>query len=189
MTNKDDVVITLITKSDEASKKWWPADFVLRHVVTIGSQLTMKLQMTNQSRETIHFEEALHTYLTIGDIRQTRVEGLAGAKYTDHLDAKKAKEQSGLVNFVGETDRVYFDNQATCTVIDPVTKRSIKIAKRGSKSTVVWNPWIAKAKAMSDFGDDEWPGMLCVETANVHQNAVELAAGATHEMTAIVGLA
>jgi glucose-6-phosphate 1-epimerase len=177
-----------VTQTDSDSRKWWPADFILRHIVTISSQLTMTLKMINRGQQAIRFQEALHTYLSVGDIHQTRVEGLAGAKYIDHLDAKKVKEQNGPVTFVGETDRVYFDNRATCTVIDPAKNRAIKISKSGSKSTVVWNPWIAKAKAMSDFGDDEWPGMLCVETANVHQNEIELAAGATHEMTAIVGV-
>ena len=32
---------------------------------------------------------------------------------------------------------------------------------------VVWNPWEEKAKAMSDFGDDEYPKMLCVEAGHV----------------------
>jgi D-hexose-6-phosphate mutarotase len=49
---------------------------------------------------------------------------------------------------------------------------------------VVWNPWIAKAKAMGDFGDDEWPGMVCVETCNVADHAVTLEPGKTHAMTA-----
>jgi glucose-6-phosphate 1-epimerase len=39
---------------------------------------------------------------------------------------------------------------------------------------------------MADFGDDEWPHMLCIETANVAANAVNLAAGATHEMWAVI---
>jgi glucose-6-phosphate 1-epimerase len=51
---------------------------------------------------------------------------------------------------------------------------------------VVWNPWIAKAKAMPDFGDDEWTGMVCVETANAGADAVALAAGARHVMTATI---
>ena len=49
---------------------------------------------------------------------------------------------------------------------------------------MVWNPWIAKAKAMADFGDDEWPGMVCVETANCADHAVTLAAGEKHVMRA-----
>jgi glucose-6-phosphate 1-epimerase len=52
----------------------------------------------------------------------------------------------------------------------------------------VWNPWIAKAKAMPDFGDDEWPEMICVETANVGDSAVRLRAGETHRMTVRITL-
>ena len=34
-------------------------------------------------------------------------------------------------------------------------------------TSVVWNPWHEKAVAMSDFGDDEYPYMLCVEAGRV----------------------
>ena len=30
---------------------------------------------------------------------------------------------------------------------------------------VVWNPWEESAAKMSDFGDDEFPRMVCVEAA------------------------
>ncbi|GJY39110.1 putative glucose-6-phosphate 1-epimerase [Tanacetum coccineum] len=30
---------------------------------------------------------------------------------------------------------------------------------------VVWNPWDKEAKAMVDFGDEEYKHMLCVEAA------------------------
>ena len=39
---------------------------------------------------------------------------------------------------------------------------------------------------MPDFGDDEWPSMVCVETCNVGESAVTLAPGASHTMTATV---
>ena len=32
---------------------------------------------------------------------------------------------------------------------------------------VVWNPWAEKAKAMTDFGDEEYKQMLCVEAGYV----------------------
>jgi glucose-6-phosphate 1-epimerase len=36
--------------------------------------------------------------------------------------------------------------------------------------TVVWNPWDKKAKlAMSDFGDDEYKHMVCVEAAAIEK--------------------
>ena len=34
---------------------------------------------------------------------------------------------------------------------------------------VVWNPWDKKAKAMADFGDDEYKHMLCVEAAAIER--------------------
>lgn len=179
------VVVTLMLRSDDATRALWPADFAARHIVTIGSMLEMKLAVQNTSGKPIRFEEALHTYLAIGDIRQASVEGLGGTKYIDKVDGAKIKDQiDPLIRFTGETDRVYLDTQATCIVHDPVMQRVIEIAKSGSSATVVWNPWIAKARAMADFGDEEWQQMLCIETANVALHAVELPAGATHEMSA-----
>ena len=32
---------------------------------------------------------------------------------------------------------------------------------------VVWNPWDKKAKAMTDFGDDEYKHMVCIEIVDV----------------------
>lgn len=34
---------------------------------------------------------------------------------------------------------------------------------------VVWNPWDKKAKAIPDFGDDEYKHMLCVQSACVEK--------------------
>lgn len=38
-----------------------------------------------------------------------------------------------------------------------------------SSFAVVWNPWDKKAKAMADFGDDEYKHMLCVEAAAIEK--------------------
>jgi glucose-6-phosphate 1-epimerase len=88
------------------------------------------------------------------------------------------------VRFTAETDRVYPGTAATTTIADGT--RGITVAKSGSESTVVWNPWIAKAAAMADFGSQEWTGMVCVETCNVGADAVTLAPGASHTMTATI---
>jgi glucose-6-phosphate 1-epimerase len=63
------------------------------------------------------------------------------------------------------------------------------VEKSGSATTVVWNPWIEKAKAMADFGDDEWPTMLCIETTNADTNRITLPLNAIHTMTATVRFA
>jgi glucose-6-phosphate 1-epimerase len=129
------------------------------------------------------FEEALHTYFAVADVRQVSVEGLANTDYLDKVENFKRKTQSPEpIRIVGETDRVYLNTTSTCVVRDPGLGRTITIEKEGSGTTVVWNPWIAKAKAMPDFGDDEWPHMICVETANVGDGAVRLEAGRSHQM-------
>ena len=39
---------------------------------------------------------------------------------------------------------------------------------------------------MDDFGDLEWPDMVCVETCNVMAHGLTLVAGARHTMTATI---
>jgi glucose-6-phosphate 1-epimerase len=50
----------------------------------------------------------------------------------------------------------------------------------------VWNPWVQKARALSDLGNDEWMQMICIETSNVSDFAVDLAPGEQHRMKALV---
>lgn len=183
----DEVTVTLSLKSDESTKQLWPVDFTARHVIKITSALEMRLEVKNETKETIRFEEALHTYLTVGDVRQISIDGLGGTRFIDKVDGAKQKDQTDpQIRFTGETDRVYQDTTAMCVVTDPAMNRKIEVSKQSSDATVIWNPWINKAKAMPDFGDDEWPGMVCVETVSVGKNAVELSAGQTHSMTAKV---
>lgn len=35
--------------------------------------------------------------------------------------------------------------------------------------TVVWNPWEKKSKAITDFGDEEYKQMLCVDGAAIEK--------------------
>ena len=74
------------------------------------------------------------------------------------------------------------------TIEDTVRDRVIRIRKDGSAATVVWNPWIEKSTAMSDFGDDEWIETICVETCNAGSTEVLLGPGERHRMTTIIDL-
>lgn len=92
------------------------------------------------------------------------------------------------MRFSGETDRIYQGTTAVVRVADG-TGRTVEISTEGSESRVVWNPWQAKAAAMADFGNDEWTGMVCVESANVLDDEVTLAPGAAHTMSAVIAAA
>ena len=158
------------------------------HRVRIGPRLELELEVENRSHEPFGFEEALHTYLRVGDVREATVSGLAGTTYIDKTDAMKRKVQADEpLRLSGATDRVFLGTRGPCVVDDPVLDRRLVIEKRGSATTVVWNPWHEKAAAMADLGGDVWPWMLCVETANAADDAVRLAPGQRHRMTAVVG--
>jgi D-hexose-6-phosphate mutarotase len=62
------------------------------------------------------------------------------------------------------------------------------IAKAGSRTTVVWNPWADKAAQLADFGDEEYLSMVCVETANADTDVATVAPGGEHRLSAVIGL-
>ena len=175
--------IALQLESNDATRALWPHDFRATVRVTVGPRLTVSLEVENTGREPFVFEEALHTYLNVDDIRNVEVRGLEGTTYIDKTDGMKRKRLTGPLKITAETDSVFVDTEAACRVGDVVVEKS------GSKSTIVWNPHIAKSKAFTDFGDDEWQRMICIETANVAENAVRLEPGQTNLMTTVVGSA
>jgi glucose-6-phosphate 1-epimerase len=181
------VTLALELASDKALTPLWPHAFRAIHRITIGVTLTMALEVTNTSPDAFTFEEALHTYFAVRDVRNVTVTGLERTDYLDKVTGLDRKTQgSEPIRFTGETDRVYLNTTATCVIDDPGARRRIAIRKTGSDVTVVWNPWIAKARAMPDFGDDEWTEMVCVETCNVNVHARTLAPGVSHTMTATI---
>jgi glucose-6-phosphate 1-epimerase len=154
--------------------------------VTAGAELRMELTVENTGGEPFNFEGALHTYLAVGDVREIEIDGLEGAPYRDQVNGIQSVQRGPIV-VSGEVDRIY-ESTATVEVRDPVLGRVIEVAKTGSSSTIVWNPWIDKAQRLNDFGDDEWQQMVCVETANVGTHAVTLGPGETHRMTATLSV-
>lgn len=50
---------------------------------------------------------------------------------------------------------------------------------------VIWNPWLDKARETPDFGDDEYPNMICVESGHV-SSPVLLLPGTAYEASQIL---
>ena len=183
------VRVVLTTSNDAGTMAMWPHAFAIRFIIVVSSVLDMTLEVRNLSRETMEFEEAMHSYLAVGDVRQISIEGLAGAEFIDRADGEKRKKQGdGVIRIVGETDRLYFSSAARVMVRDPELNRSIVVEKTRSDATVVWNPWNDKATAMADLGGDQWQTMVCVETANARDYKVQLPAGGIHRMGARIGV-
>lgn len=163
---------------ETSANAMWPP-FTANYVVTVTDKLTLELIVTNRSRDQIFsFENCLHTYFNVGDISQVSVVGLKGATYLDKTDSYAQKvELPETITIASEVDRTYLDTTSTVEIHDRALRRKILVEKSGSNSTVVWNPWIAKAQQMPDFGDDEYKQMICVESGNVGRNKVALPPG------------
>jgi glucose-6-phosphate 1-epimerase len=181
------VEITLSLVSNDATSDFFITAFRLRFRVTIGSELEMELETSNEGQAPFTFEEALQTYLAVSDVHQVSVFGLQNTIFIDKTDGFKRKKQDREpLRIAKETDQVHLGTQNACTVWDPVWNRRIIIEKNGSDSTVIWNPWIDKSKDMSDMPADGWKQMICVETANAADNAVLLSPGASHKLAATI---
>jgi len=175
------VVLELV--DDEHTRAQWPERFALRLTAVLGTTLELALRVENRGARPFRCEQALHTYLAVGDVRRCAVHGLENARYLDKLDGLREKRQPDEpLRFTGEVDRTYLATDSTCVLEDPVLARRLEVAKTGARSTVVWNPWLEKAKRLSDLGDDEWPSFVCVESGNIGADAVTLAPGAAHEL-------
>ncbi len=165
---------------DEATRALWPHRFELELAVTVGPSLDVALAIRNTGDAPFTSGGALHSYFTVSDVTRVAIHGLDGCTYVDKVDRLARKAQRGAVRIDAETDRVYLDTTAECVIDDPGLRRRIVIAKAGSRSTVVWNPWRAKAASMADFGADEYPGMVCVETANAGDDVVVVPPSGEH---------
>lgn len=162
----------------------FPHAFTADLEVVVTDSATISLTVRNEDAHPFDYEAALHTYLHVGDIRTARLTGLDGADYWDKVSQTWAT-QRGEVVFTGETDRVHTSEQPV-VVHDPVLARTITVDKAGSPTTVVWNPWADKAAAMADFGDQEWPEMVCVEAAAAGDGAISLEPGAEHTLSTMI---
>lgn len=164
---------------DAARPRSWPDATDLSLQLTIGNVLEMELRTDNLGVEPVVLSQALHAYFHVGDVRRVEVLGLNGP-YIDKLTAERQPGQAGPLTLAEAVDRIYLDATDHCLLVDPKLKRRIRIAKRGSASTVVWNPWAEKSAQMVDMGENAHLHMVCVESANVADDAVTIAPGSSH---------
>lgn len=177
------VVLEFVFNSVEQPQMEWPHAAELKLRIRLDDQLHLELETHNLGDTPLAFSQALHSYFAVSDIRQVRVEGLRGCSYIDTLDNWLERQQSDTLSFHGETDRIYLNTPAQLSIVDPAWQRRIQLRSSGSRSAVLWNPWIDKARRLSQFAEDAWQGMLCIEHANVLDDHVLLAPGAQHRLS------
>jgi glucose-6-phosphate 1-epimerase len=186
----DDLHLTLTLGPNEASRTLGFDQFQLAYELVLGAELRMRLTVANQAEVPLHFEEALHTYLAVGDATQVEILGLADTEFLDKTEGFQRKRQTEeVLKFTKETDRPYLNTAATVTLKDPVLKRRITVSKTNSLTTVVWNPWPEVTVKLPDMNPESWRSMTCIETANAVENAITLAPRSAHTMEAHIRVA
>lgn len=175
-------------ESNEHTLSLWPHAFRLEMVITVGASLQAELVVHNPGTYVFTCGGALHSYFTVSEIGNVTITGLEGRSYIDQLEPGQDKRQDGPVTIDAETDRIYVDATDTCNIEDAGLQRHVAIAKTGSRTTVVWNPWIDKAQRMPDFDDDEYRTMVCVETANAADDVVTVAPGTVHRLGTVISV-
>lgn len=152
--------------------------YSLHQTITLSDRLEIALTTTNISDEEASFTQAIHSYFSIQDIFETEVMGLSGCELYDQL-SKQTHIVDGAIKVLNHTDAIVRTNDRTPIVISENDR--IEIGGNGFDSIVIWNPWQALATEMSDFDDNGYRNMLCVEMANTQP--VRLAPGKSHTLT------
>ncbi|MFN3868853.1 MAG: D-hexose-6-phosphate mutarotase [Hyphomicrobiaceae bacterium] len=180
-----DVSITFAFQVTEEHHDLWPHPARAELTFKLSrDQLSLDLETLNTGTAPFVLGQALHTYFAVGSIAATEVTGLDGCTYIDTLQNWTRHTQQGPVRFDGEVDRIYLDTPDCIEIVDSANARRIAITARGSRSAVVWNPWIAKSERLGDMGPDGYRRMVCVETANAADDVVTLGPGEAHTLGA-----
>ncbi len=158
----------------------WPHRSRLHLDVQLDAALTLRLETEHRGPRPCTLSQALHAYFAVSDVAAVRLHGLAGHRYHDKVRGVRHR-QRGPLRLQGETDRVYLRHLGAVRLEDPQGGRCIEIRKRGSRSTVVWNPGAAQGEAMADVGR-HWREMLCVEAADALDDRRTLLPGARHRL-------
>ena len=159
--------------SSDTTRALWPFDFVTRLQFELSDQtLRMVWTVTNTGAELLAFTGALHTYLAVANIADTRLGGLQGQKEWDSVQDKTLATcrvvGSEPLMLTSEFDRVYTAPSADSPIRVLDGGRVLEITQSASlANTVVWNPHAELCAAIADLPTDGYEHMLCVEAAQV----------------------
>jgi len=175
--------IVLALNESEETKKLWPYTFELSLTIDIGKTLKLSLKTSNNDTQAFTITQALHTYFAVSNIEKIRIAGLNKSNYIDTtLKGMPVLEQVEDIDFHQEVDRIYIQGPVL-TLFDDGNihdhknghkSRQINIQSKGSKTTVIWNPWVEISTKSVDLSNDAYKHFVCIETANAAEDVIEV---------------
>uniref|UniRef100_A0A1B0C763 glucose-6-phosphate 1-epimerase n=1 Tax=Glossina palpalis gambiensis TaxID=67801 RepID=A0A1B0C763_9MUSC len=177
-----DVEAIFSLMDNEFTRSMWNYQFRITYrLILREKELHFHIGVYNPSKElSFTFNLLLHTYLKVPDVRRCQITGLH--VYTKIFLTLYDKTRDGAIYQEGRevvavnewTDRIYQHTPQEHIVTNVVSGRKMRIHKYNFPDTVIWNPWVDKAREITDFGDDEFPNMLCVEAGHVSSPVILL---------------
>jgi glucose-6-phosphate 1-epimerase len=140
-----------------------------------ASQLITNLTVTNTGGESFPFQALFHTYYAVADDKAMdpsvcNVTGLEGYDAEDKVTGDEYVQCGKPIVLGKEVDRIYSNSSKPELDVTISTGSTVSLTASASVdgattpvSVVVWNPYIEKAKALGDFGDEQYNQMICVE--------------------------
>ncbi|KAG6447040.1 glucose-6-phosphate 1-epimerase [Manduca sexta] len=165
-----DVEAVFSLMDDDFTRSMWHFQFRLTYrLILREKELHFNIGVYNPSKElTFSCQLLLHTYFKVPDVRRCQITGMHGCMFIDKTREGAVYQETREVVTINEwTDRIYQNTMQEHIITNVVSGRKMRIQKYNFPDTVIWNPWAEYAKEIPDFGDDEFPNMVCVEAGRV----------------------
>lgn len=148
----------------------WPHQFKLEYKIELANgSIRTGFSVHNIGESAFKFTSLLHTYLRVPAISQAEIEGFNGLQYIDKLDSGKIHQETReTIKINSEVDRNYLSVPHKAILRYPSTTLTLT-TDSGFPDMVLWNPWIEKARALADFGDEEYNEMVCMEAGKIEE--------------------
>ncbi len=158
--------VVRMTLADSAATAAFAGQFLLELTVQFcGQSLQLRLRIENTGSIVFDFSAALHTYLRT-DVAHSAINGLQRQSYRDSADGGRVKTGADTCLAIDcEIDRIYCDLPTPVALVAP--QQCLEVNQQGFTDVVVWNPWRAKAAALTDLADYEYREFVCIEAALV----------------------
>ena len=130
------VTVAFSLNSSDMTRALWNHEFEALYTITVGNQLSLALTVANIGEAAFKYEEALHTYLQVSEVRTIKISGLEKTEYLDKTEAGACKKTvESPLKLTGETDSVFLNTEAACILTDG-DSHEIHISKSGSRCTL-----------------------------------------------------
>jgi|SRR5690554_370742 len=116
----------------------FPFRFLARHTMHLGETIQLRLQLDNQSQQSLPLSFAWHTYFRLDATKQAHLSGLQQHVYLDNLQQLEHRQQQGLIQFGHATDAV-FEQTQHAQLLDTGSHR-LFIDGEHCPTCIVWQP-------------------------------------------------